>query len=446
MSSSWTLRSLSAALVAICVTLVALVNTIDINLGAVGAEEQIGLDVVVLSKLAISGLCALVGVIGLVMMPSARSLLMGGPGLLLVSISMVFIVTSLFAIEQVATVCRIASILVLVYVGFAAVALQSLGLRNFAIAMLVGLLINLLANWFVFAFVKSIGIYTEDLGGGIEVQRMGGLGHPNAIARLAILASLIVIAWGRWRGDSRQDSDSKLQGTSWRRSFLSPLAIAIHLFSIATIYATYSRTAALAGLISAGVMVGSDLWSRRGAATITVVMAALLFLGSGFALVRGQDASLANRSVLGAVTKTGNLSELTSATGRTEIWGETIRLIQQRPITGYGLNSAPVMLDAFSYHTHNSLLHAAFSGGLVAGFLMFLLLLWNVVFGLTDSAPLVRGVTIFLLISGLFEDTVLETFAGPATLIWFVVLLVPAWRWVAGNDNDDPRDANFAPS
>ena len=74
--------------------------------------------------------------------------------------------------------------------------------------------------------------------------------------------------------------------------------------------------------------------------------------------------------VLSVVTKTGDVTELTSATGRTEIWAEAIRLIGERPLTGYGLNSSPALMEDFSYHTHNLVLHATFSGGVVAGLLV----------------------------------------------------------------------------
>lgn len=438
--NEWPLRRWATVLTFVCVVLVSFVNTIDVHLGGIGPHANVGLDLVVVSKLGISALCGLVALVGLATMPTARALLLGGPGLVLVGLGGVFIVTSLFAVPVIATVSQIASVLTLVYIGFAAVTLETLGLRKIAIAMLIGLILNLIANWLVFTFVKSIGVFIEDLGDGLEVTRMGGLGHPNAIARLAVMSSLIVIAMGRWKdwraGSSESESESESDTESdhgggfaaWRASFFSPLAIAVHLLTIVTVVATYSRTATFAGVLAVAIMVCTDFWSRRGLAAILASAAMVLLIGGATMMWRGQDAKLANQSLLGSVTKSGEISELTSATGRTTIWAEVIRLIQLRPATGYGLNSAPVMLEDFSFHTHNSLLHAAFSGGLVAGLLMLMLLIWNVIFGLTDPDGFIRSVTLFLLISGLFEDTVIETFAGPSTLVWFVVLLVPAWR------------------
>lgn len=426
-SDRWTVGQLGRAVVWVCVAAVGLINTLDVNTGGVGAEESVGLDSVVAVKLALAGLCGLVALVGLASMPTARYLLGRGPGLLLVGLGGVLIATSAFAVPEVATVSRIASVLMGVYLGFAAVSLSVLGGRSMMRALLCGLIVNVLANWVIYLGFESIGVFTEDLGDGVLVRRMGGLGHPNAIARAAVLSSLIVVAIGRWRGRE----NGGLRGSFW-----SPGAAAVHLLTLATLYATVSRTAVVAGAAGVAMMVLDRLWSRRGAALGIAGLAALL-IAVGFGWMWRDHAARTGGGVVGAVTKTGDVSELTTATGRTEIWTEAIRLIAGRPLTGYGLNSAPVMLEDFSYHTHNALLHAAFSGGIVAGAVMALLLLWNAVFGLTDREAWVRGITAFLLVSCLFEDTVLETFAGPPTIVWMVVLLMPALRSI-GNGYNGP--------
>ena len=97
-------------------------------------------------------------------------------------------------------------------------------------------------------------------------------------------------------------------------------------------------------------------------------------------------------------------------------------------MTGYGLNSAPFLLLEFSLHPHNLLLHVLLSGGVFAGILVILLLAWNLFFGLASDEPLVRAISIYVIVSGIFEDTVLDTFASPSTMLWLIVMLYPSVR------------------
>ncbi|MEM9589476.1 MAG: O-antigen ligase family protein [Planctomycetota bacterium] len=146
--------------------------------------------------------------------------------------------------------------------------------------------------------------------------------------------------------------------------------------------------------------------------------------GLALEVLSQRDSALSMALSLG--TKTGDISELTSATGRTEIWAEAIRLIGERPWTGYGLNSAPLFMADYSAHTHNLLLHVTFSAGVFAGMIAIVLLLWNLFRGLRSNEPLIRVVSVFVLISGVFEDTVLETFPISSTILWLVVLMTPS--------------------
>jgi O-antigen ligase len=247
---------------------------------------------------------------------------------------------------------------------------------------------------------------------------MGGLGHPNAIGRTGALAGLLCLALLRGR---------TLQSY---RHVSTLMLLGIMLLSIATCFATFSRTALVSGLAGATFLLLDRLASRSGMAAF--LTGALVIAFGFFAVGLVMGGQLMGEFALSVGTKTGTIEELTSATGRTEIWVEAVRRVQERPLTGWGLNSSTIVLEEFSLHTHNLLLHAALSGGLLAGFLVAALLLWSLVFGLISSEPLIRAVSIYVLISGLFEDTCLDTFASASTQLWLVVLLYPAlavgWR------------------
>ncbi|MFK8113734.1 MAG: O-antigen ligase family protein [Rubripirellula sp.] len=385
-------------------------NTVDINF--YGDNESIALDWPVVLKLILAAFCTMAGLFGVLFDARIRGTLLFGPGLLLSLLAIVFVTTSVVALPEVANVCRAAALLYVGYLLFIPTALSVLGLRTIIIACLCGMIVNLLACWGLFLFFPELGVFQEQLGNEVMSSRMGGLGHPNAIGRIAVLTGLLGLAILR----SRQLCPKWPGGRA--------LLVGVMVLGLVSALATFSRTAIVAGVIAIVFLMLDRISTREG---MTLVLAAFFCVVVGllgFELVSG-GGGLAD-SLLSATTKTGEIEELTSATGRTAIWAESIRLIFERPVTGWGLNSAPVLLEDFSRHTHNLVLHATFSGGFLAGLLVVCLLAWNFFFGLGSEEPLVRAVSMYVLVSGLFEDTVLDTFASPSTILWLLVLLHPA--------------------
>lgn len=382
-------------------------NAIDI---ASDDEIQAGLDWVVAIKLVITAFAGIVGGLGFLMDPRVRRTLLSGPGLILSLLGFVFLSTSVFAFHEVANVCRAASVIYIVYLVFIATALSVVRLRGVIIATLIGSVINLVLNWGL--YLTGHGAFEELLGDQVFVSRMGGLGHPNAIARVAMLAGLLSVAMLRSRELSPKLPIGRL------------VLYGIIVLSVMTAIATFSRTSIVAATAALFFLMSDKISSRGGMA---VMFAGLAFLVASFLVFElASGGGMLGDSLLSVTTKTGDVQELTSATGRTDIWAEAIRLIGQRPVTGWGLNSAPVLLEDFSYHTHNLVLHATFSGGILAGFFVVTLLAWNFFFGLTSKEPIIRSVSMYVLVSGVLEDTVLDTFASTATLLWLLVLLYPA--------------------
>ncbi|MGB7323464.1 MAG: O-antigen ligase family protein [Rubripirellula sp.] len=395
------------------VALAAFFNTVDINANFDADEDHLGVDWPVMVKLALAGICGIIGVAGVIFDRSVRRSLMTLPGIFLVALAAVFLATSAVAYEETATISRVAAMINVGYLCFVPTAISILGLRRLMIACLVGMVPNLVANWGMYLFWPAVGVFEEELGNQTFVSRMGGLGHPNAIARTGVISSLLSLAMLRGIGERRG-------AIGWSRLIL----LAIIGVSLLTMAAAYSRSAFAAGFVAAAILMIDRLFSRAG---ILISLSAVLFLSVGFIgfellsekMVRGD-------SVTSMVTKTGEIDELTSATGRTEIWAEAIRLIRERPLTGWGLNSTPKLMADFSLHTHNLLLHVCFSGGLIAGLLILVLLGWNLIYGVLSPLPIIRSISTYVLVSGIFEDTVLDTFASPSTIWWFVVLLYPA--------------------
>ncbi|MEM6690635.1 MAG: O-antigen ligase family protein [Planctomycetota bacterium] len=387
-------------------------NTVDVNYGYTTGEDHVGLDWQVAIKLIIGLGCAGLGGLAVIFSDRTRRALFAFPGCVLVGLALTLILASLVALPEARTVSRVASVINFGYVLFVAGALSVLGLKRTITIVLLALVANLMANWALYlALPNSIGVFEEELAGKTFVRRMGGLGHPNSIARTAVSAGIIALAMLRSR--------VLVPTVQTGRLFL----VSIVILSAATLVATYSRTSVVAWMTASGFLMIDKIFTRRGMVCISFVLALGLLAGVGYELFGG---GVSGKSVLAIFTKTGDVEELTSATGRTAIWLESIRLIGLSPITGYGLNSAPFLLVDHSLHTHNIVLHALFSGGILAGILMAGLLSWNLFRGLISSEPLVRAVCMYILVSGTFEDTAVDTFASPSTLLWYVVLLVPA--------------------
>ena len=384
-------------------------NLLDISVG--GEESSVGLDVQAFVKLLVAAAAGGIGVWGLINSVAVRGALIGLPGSLIVLLASVLLATSAFAIPEGASVSRAAAVILVAYLLFVPTAYVTLGFRGVLTALLIGMAVNVVLNWIVYFAVPSVGVFQEELSGQVFYFRMGGLGHPNSIGRLAAVSALIAFAMLR---------DPSL---ILRFRGIRIVLVCLIVLMAGTMVLTFSRTAALAGVLAIGALMFDRLWSRPGIAVIVAGVGALT-LGL-FAVELITDGKLLHSLALSA-TKSGEVEELTTATGRTAIWAEAVRLIQERPWTGWGLNSAPLIMEDFSSHTHNLLLHAALCGGVFAGLLVAALLLWNLCVGLRAAEPIVRGVSVFVLVSGIFEDTCLEAFASPATILWLLVLLYPA--------------------
>ena len=71
------------------------------------------------------------------------------------------------------------------------------------------------------------------------------------------------------------------------------------------------------------------------------------------------------KELINLVSRSGNVNELLTLTGRSFIWDFTLHLIAEAPILGHGHNSSEaIFLERFPYftvtHAHNLILQALF--------------------------------------------------------------------------------------
>ena len=123
--------------------------------------------------------------------------------------------------------------------------------------------------------------------------------------------------------------------------------------------------------------------------------------------------------------------ELTSATGRSETWAYTIRLLAERPIVGYGAATSKYYLEHYSRYTHNMILNVAFSTGIIGGFACVMMVLGRIRALFSISHPLPDGIVAFIVLNGFFENVIFAVITGMPTILWIMTLAWPLLK-------DDP--------
>lgn len=384
----------------------------------------VGLDRLVLCKLAFSAAATGLGVLGWLLIPGVRRSMVSIP---VVLIACIYCLAMLGSVRGVASNAFPCACIGIGYLFFTVTTLVVLGIKQFALAMLAGVFCYVLGGWYLYLFEPDYGVFPELLAKGQYIYRMGGMAHPNGFARSAVVGLLLSIYSFR---------NGKLP------SF--PLLVALLIFFGLAAYFAWSRTALFAAAVCVMVMLldrlmqPSSIWLLAFAGFLAVCG---LFVAVGL----GKGAAIGNK-IVGVVAKSGSTDELTSGTGRTEIWGKAISIISQKPITGNGFGAAPVLMKDFNQSTHNMLLHAAMVGGIGAGICALVLVFWMLFVIATYPSLFVRSMLVLILISGCMEDTILETFPGPCTMLWTICCIAPCIPMpVFLKANDAMEDQAFSP-
>ncbi|NMG76662.1 O-antigen ligase family protein [Aromatoleum diolicum] len=302
--------------------------------------------------------------------------------------------------------------------GVAAIAYCALAVcvvnRLSRIQILYGLLLGLCIPLMISVLMFSVGAGLARMEGG-TVFRLGGvLGSPNALGRSAALAILIV---------GVLVFSYKISVHNWR--VLGPLSIAL-----VCLFLSDSRTSVLAVFAAFGLHVlrGHVVVAFCGFILVTIL--ALVFLNADFGWER-----------LGAaLSRTGRLSEITTLTGRTDIWAASWAAFIERPILGYGFGATKVLLpEVFRTYwgftvtqAHNFLLQTLVTTGL-AGFAFVLIAIARQVVAYIKKPTMFQTVILgYILVQGLTEAGPVGPAPNIVTLFWALSLC-----WDRGRDEPD---------
>jgi hypothetical protein len=269
----------------------------------------------------------------------------------------------------------------------------------------------LAGSWVLWLLNREAATFLEPIDNGEFVARFGGLSHPNAVGQYAGLALLI--------GNCLFLPVAKKPGERW-------LVGAMALLAVVSLVACASRTSILATAISFAFMYRHCI--LRGPVLALTLGIGTVLLGS-FVVLSTQPGlgQKLNQRLINLVSKSGTTEELTSGTGRSEIWGASVRLIARRPLTGYGAATSKDLLADYTRYTHNMLLNVGLSGGIVpmallaAAFVYGFGRLWS------DPLPVADAIFLFLFLNGLAEN-VCFLVLDSAPMILLTTALV--WRRV----------------
>lgn len=243
--------------------------------------------------------------------------------------------------------------------------------------------------------------------GGNILRLAAPFGSPNSLGRVAATVILLgLVSW--WAG-----------ALQWR----SPLLVLGVPAALACLYLSQSRTAMLA-LVAALAIV--YLLGRP----VRVLLAGLLLTVAAMAIVlTGFDI----KEIAALLSRSGRISEVTTLTGRTEIWAFVWGEIKQAPWFGYGNASTkyylPLLYHTFwgwtTTHAHNMWLQIWFTTGLVGVSLLAATFVAQFRSARRRHDLVSLAVLVFVFVIGMAEAGHIDGAPSVLTVVWAV--------WLAGN-------------
>lgn len=236
----------------------------------------------------------------------------------------------------------------LAWAGFAVVCATRLDDGAFLRSVLVALACECLVGVLAVPFLPDMTWLREDASASI---RFAGLaGHPNVMAQHA---AMLVIVWSGVKG--------ALPGGRW-------MSYAILALALACLALTGSRTSMIGLAFAFAVpplLARPRLLGR--VAVLCSCLAALALASSALGV------SLDTDGLFAALSRSGDASEITSATNRADLWAIAWRHVLERPVLGCGFNGAEqLMMNSVgknfagnAINAHNLVLHGMMTLGLV---------------------------------------------------------------------------------
>lgn len=291
---------------------------------------------------------------------------------------------------------------------FTPTAFAVLGTRLSMFLIIGSLVLTLVASWFLYLALPEYGVMREitDMSGNY-VERMGGTSHPNVLAASSVIC-LMCVAY-----------------VAIERKIQLWISIPVIILSVATLGMTGTRVAILAFSLSM-LIVYRRFWFRRDVFPYAMFGACIVVAGAMWILSE-DSGGMASRSALKSVTRSGNLDEITSVTGRDKIWIFAIEKIAERPLTGWGPGVSKKLLDEqdMLLHTHNVVIQIAISCGVLGGFFVAMLFLHQLFSSLRGRFPLAALISLLILFNSMTEVPIFDYLPGAPTVLFLIAVFWP---------------------
>jgi O-antigen ligase len=287
----------------------------------------------------------------------------------------------------------------------------------------IGLIILVLLSIFYIVILPEFGLaYNRHF----DIYRFKGvMGHANALGRVCALLIIIILFYKLNDNNSNKLILLILAGTSFY-----------------ILLQTDSRAALFAMIIvcSTGIILKYFLLSKH-KAILAISLLPLIFISIYVMILLLNPASFFEREVVESITRSGNVEELTTFTGRIDVWLLYFDYISQNPLIGYGYQvgdhymreAARMGYSGFvTTHAHNMYIEIAFSSGLI-GLLLYLTMLFLVVTRLSKLYILTRNniyftcllIMIYIMIVSLFERGAY----GNITLLFIITTIITSFNY-----------------
>jgi O-antigen ligase len=249
-------------------------------------------------------------------------------------------------------------------------------------------------------------------------MRMAGLAHPNLLGQFSALGAglgVVLASCGilRWR-----------------------FAWVIALPCLAALALSISRAATVALIVALVVSHRDRIIQTLGWPLLAGLGAAVTGIALGVVALDDPGNWLSGET-LSALSKTGDVRELTSLTGRTEIWEYTIRQVAERPLLGFGPATSRIVLADHVGYTHNLWLNVMFCSGVIGLTFMVCLTAGRVFDVVFRPHRIVDFLIIYIFVNGLAENVILSFIAGAPTILFIIAVL---WRAADGPNADVGSD------
>lgn len=239
--------------------------------------------------------------------------------------------------------------------------------------------------------------------------RLSGItGTANAIGYIAAFSSLLIVCYRIYIDKS-----------------MSLIYYALFLVNFGAQIMSHSRSSLAAALLALGLSLAFHKASHI----------RLSFLFIGFCVFVLALFVIDIEQILVSLSRSGDISEITTGTGRTNIWNETLIMISQSPIFGWGFASSGYYMPSFDHpspHAHNMMLQILFTTGFIGFIFAFASISIKIYYTVKLKDPFKMTLMLFLLLQGITESSAFQGVASMATIVFALIMTT--------NYNDDNSD------